>query len=134
MGLGATRATAGGGGGPTSLYDTDDFTDQVNNSHREIIDADSFRAARNGSGNGIHVLPVANGTYRLTGTMVAYDGAETGITGTRCRIQDNTTTEVTLTATGAFDETMTITNGSIRFILPSLGYAYRIDDFFVEAA
>lgn len=134
LGLGVNRLASGGGSGPVSLLVTGDFT-ETTPTHSDLLADDIFRACRNGGGNGIITAPLSpSGNYRITGTLSAYDGAESGITGTRFRIQDNTTTVSTITTLGAIDVTVAITSGTIRFIAPTSGEGYRIDDFFVEAA
>ena len=135
LSLGMSAPSGGGPSGPTSLYDSSDFN-EADDSHRESElggNVASFRAARNGGGNGIFTLTVPNGDYRMTYDLSAYDGAES-VSGVRLRIQDNTTTLFTDTAAGAVDETFTISNGLIRFLISSTDLGYRVDNFFIEAA
>lgn len=118
---------------PASLYDTGDMTQEWDEAHSDIVDADSFRVCRSGAGLGkLAIYSVPSGTYRITGTISAYSGAISGITATRFRIVDGSTTRFDTFSTGAIDQTVSITSGTLRFDASTAGYGVDFDAFFIE--
>lgn len=134
LGLGISRLSSGGPSGPVSLYDTSDMTTEGTAANTDVIDANSFRAAHDGSEGRFLISGVPSGDYRITGTVAAYDGSVSGITGTRFRITDNFTSRFDTVATGAIDEVVTISSGLIRFRPVSNTFGFRFDDFVIVAA
>lgn len=134
LGIGITRI-GGVAAAPVTLYDTGDFTGEQAVAYREILDVDSFRLCRDASFQGRYIISsVPSGSYRITGTLAAYDGAIAGITTTRLRLLDGFTSSSDLTVAGAIDETISITSGTLRFDAAAPSAGARFDNFFIEAA
>jgi hypothetical protein len=125
--------TYSSGLGP-SLYTTANMGKIGPAANVDFIDADSFRAGRDGAGNGRAAIGgVPSGNYRIRGTLSVYDGAVAGITGFRFRIVDNFTSRFDTFNGGAFDRTVSITSGTLGFDGSSTGSGFRLDDFHIEA-
>lgn len=127
LGLGSNRRAAG------SLYTTANFVAAGPADHRVVIDTDSFRYARTAGGTGeFTIMAVPSGTYRITGTLSAWDGGAIGVSSTFLEIRDLFTTRFTTGTLGAFDTgTITVSSGEIKFQHGVDGQGCRVDGLFI---
>lgn len=137
LGISLTRAapSSGGGDGISSLYTTADFVQTNTASHSETLGANAFRGARTAGGYGRLTLTIPNGDYLIGGSgVIAYDGALT-VSNIDFDVLDTGTRLFRKTAAeGAWEESITITTGLIRFQTFSSGGGYRVDGFYVRSA
>jgi hypothetical protein len=132
LGIGSTQS---GGGAPESLYDTGDFTGELDAAYREILAIDSFRVVRIGATQGRYMITgVPSGTYRISGTPVTYDGAIGGVVTNRFAIADGFTNRVVpLVSAGPFSHEVLIASGTLRFLAIDAAGGARVNDLFIEA-
>ena len=138
--MGLSLAAGGGGGGPVSLYDTSDIVFAGTLFGDEVIDADSFRGARNNTGGAIVTGTISGGTpngpKRIRFDLSAYDGGVPSITLIRVQIFDGATAiaGADYSAAGPIDLTHTFANGSIVFRFATAGRGGRLDNLFISVA
>jgi hypothetical protein len=138
MRLGLSLGLGGTGGARSSLYTTANMTKELDVAYSDIIDGNSFRLARFTSVGSLQgrliITGIPSGAYRLTGVISSYDGAQTGITTRQIRVMNDFAVLATITAAGAFDQTLSITSGTLRFDAGGDARGARWDDFFMVAS
>lgn len=138
IGIGLSQLSSGAAAPAVSLYDTSDLASVASNldpTHQEILDADSWRQCRSASANrgDYEITGVPSGDYRITGTVSAYDGA-VSISFIQLRIDDAITNRASITVAGPLDVTVTISSGTLRFTQANNDRGARVDDFLIVAA
>lgn len=99
----------------------------------EAVDGDSIRASKPASTNGSIQYNVSPGWYRLTGDLVAYDGASAGISSILVRVRDQFTQRVLFNSAGAIDSIVYISTGFLVFLCDTTTTGFRIDNVSIKA-
>jgi hypothetical protein len=118
---------------PISIIDTSDLT-AINPLNAEVLSTDSFRVAQDPILDGQLTASVPPGSYRIRGTVAAYDGLVAGIVGIGLRISDNSTARFTATIAGAIDVTVLVSTGTLRFGSNGIGNGARMNGLLVNPA
>ena len=137
LGLGITaQQPSAGGGGSGSLYDTSDVVFAGELQGDVLIDADSLRLAKEGTGaNPSATITLPNGNYLISYGVSAYDGSASGITLINFRLYSNGVALRTSSAAESVSElAITVAGTNLEFRAPNTGRGGRADNFVIVAA